>query len=404
MSTINFIFILLFLITMYVLYINGKKIKALPEGIRLKKYLKTAMPSIIIYTLNEGLRFGRGIDYNIYAKDFVYNTGNQYFENGDLGFRYIGMLLQSLGMPFQAFVLLMSFILILSVLIFIRNFKGCAPFALPLFLFLFYTATENLMRWFLGFSFILIGFSFIVQEKKSIKNYIYFTLFSLLSFFFHFAIVIIPIIYIVLIRFKRPLLKPVVSISLFVLIALSFQTSIMLSLKEYLNVFSMLSDKSTFYIDNAEQWLTGGASGLVFSAFPELYKTLLYIMEIILGYKLCKHLDNKYIILYNIFLIGFVILPVANQIELALRYQYLIFIYQFIILAYIIDYYLVSKRLQLNNISYALVIIVFLYYSQRQIRMWAFEEPEYRHLYVWNSEGNDYLDLWSTYYKDMENK
>ena len=127
-------------------------------------------------------------------------------------------------------------------------------------------------------------------------------------------------------------------------------------------------------------------------------------MEIILGYKLCKHLDNKYIILYNIFLIGFVILPVANQIELVLRYQYLIFIYQFIILAYIIDYYLVSKRLQLNNISYALVIIVFLYYSQRQIRMWAFEEPEYRHLYVWNSEGNDYLDLWSTYYKDMENK
>ena len=155
---------------MYVLYINGKKIKALPEGIRLKKYLKTAMPSIIIYTLNEGLRFGRGIDYNIYAKDFVYNTGNQYFENGDLGFRYIGMLLQSLGMPFQAFVLLMSFILILSVLIFIRNFKECAPFALPLFLLLFYTATENLMRWFLGFSFILIGFSFIVQEKKSIKN------------------------------------------------------------------------------------------------------------------------------------------------------------------------------------------------------------------------------------------
>ena len=73
---------------MYVLYINGKKIKALPEGIRLKKYLKTAMPSIIIYTLNEGLRFGRGIDYNIYAKDFVYNTGNQYFENGDLGFRF----------------------------------------------------------------------------------------------------------------------------------------------------------------------------------------------------------------------------------------------------------------------------------------------------------------------------
>ena len=266
---------------MYVLYINGKKIKALPEGIRLKKYLKTAMPSIIIYTLNEGLRFGRGIDYNIYAKDFVYNTGNQYFENGDLGFRYIGMLLQSLGMPFQAFVLLMSFILILSVLIFIRNFKECAPFALPLFLLLFYTATENLMRWFLGFSFVLIGFSFIVQENKPIKNYIYFTLFSLLSFFFHFAIIIIPIIYIVLIRFKRPLLKPVVSISLFVLIALSFQTSIMLSLKEYLNVFSMLSDKSTFYIDNAEQWLTGGASGLVFSAFPELYKTLLYIMEII---------------------------------------------------------------------------------------------------------------------------
>lgn len=381
---------------------NGKKIKALPNNIGLKGYLKASIPSIVIYTLNEGLRFGRGIDYNIYAKEYVYNTGKLYFENGDPGFRYIGIFLQNLDLPFQAFVLLMSFILILSVIIFIRNVKGCAPFALPMFLLLFYTATENLMRWFLGFSFILIGFSYILRDKKTIKNYVLFIFFSVISFFFHFALIFIPLVYIILMNFQRPLLKPSISILLFIIIGIGFQSNIMLSLKEYLDVFLLLSEKSTYYIDNADQWLTSGATGLNFSSFPPPFRIALYLVEVILGYKLCKYLNTKYIILYNIFLVGFIILPIANQIELVLRYQYLIFIYQIVILGYILDFYFVSKRVRLNKMLYTLSIIAFLFFTQGQIRKWIFNEPEYKHLYVWDSEGKDFLDLQKTYYNDME--
>lgn len=403
MSQISVTFIILFFFTMYILYINGKKIKALPDNTSLNKYLKTSIPSIIIYTLNEGLRFGRGIDYNIYAKEYTYNIGKSYFETGDIGFRYIGIFLQSLDLPFQAFVLLMSFILILSVLIFIKNIKECAPFALPTFLLLFYAATENLMRWFLGFSFILVGFSYILKEKRTKEDYILFIFFSVISFFFHFALIFIPFVYLLLMNFKRPLLKPSISILLFIIIGISFQSKIMLSLKEYLNVFLLLSDKSTYYIDNADQWLTGGATGLSFSSFPPPFRTVLYIVEVILGYKLCKYLNTKYVILYNIFLVGFIILPIANQIELVLRYQYLIFIYQIIILGYIIDFYFISKRIRLNKILYSFSIIAFLFFAQGQIRKWI-SEPEYKLMYIWDAKGEDFLDLQKTYYNDMEKR
>lgn len=402
MSQINITFVFLFFLTMYILYINGKKIKALPENVKLKRYLKVSMPSIIIYTLNEGLRFGRGIDYNLYAKEYVYNTGSLYFENGDAGFRYVGIFLQNLGLPFQVFVLLMSFILIFSVIIFLKNVKGCAPVALPMFLLLFYTATENLMRWFLGFSFILIGFSFILNDSKNIRSYLFFTIFSIISFFFHFALIFVPFVYIILMQFKRPLLKPTISILLFILIGISFQSKIMISLKEYLDIFLLLSEKSTYYVDNAEQWLTSGASGLSLSSFPPLFRVALYIIEVILGYKLCKILNTKYIILYNIFLIGFIVLPIANQIELVLRYQYLIFIYQIVILGYIVDIYFISRKIKLNKILYTLSILSFLYFSQGQIRKWIFNEPDYKHLYIWDSKGKDFLDLEKTYYNDME--
>ena len=406
MSEIKLTFALLFFFTIVVLYMNGKKIKYLPDDATFVKYIKISMPSIIVYTLNEGLRFGRGIDYNLYAKDYFYNVGNSYFVDGDLAFRYVGIFLQSLGLPFQAFVILMSFFLIFSVVIFIRNVKDCAPFALPSFLFLFYSVTENLMRWFFGFSFILIGFSYIVADNKSIRNYVFFAVYSIISFFFHYGLILVPIVYIILIQFKRPILKPFFSILLFILVGVFFQPKMLLFFKDYLiGIFGfLLEERSSVYTSNIDQWLTSGSSilSLSFSIFSSKHIIGLYIVNIVLGYKLCKYLNKQYIVLYNFFLVGFIIFPAAKQIELLLRYQYLLSIYQFIILGYIIDFYFVSKKVQLNKILYLLSIVVYLYFTLSIVRGWFVYNPEYKHLYIWNSNGEKFLDLQQTYYRDLE--
>ena len=402
MSLINITFVILFCLTMWILYSNGKKIQKLPDNVDMKRYMKTCIPSIISYTLNEGLRFGRGIDYNLYAIEYVNNTGINYFEKGDMGFRLIGITLQSLGLPFQAYVILMSFILILSFLIFLKNYKNCAPYSLPLFLLMFYLTTENLMRWFLGFSFILIGFSFVIKNNASKKSWLYFSIFTIIAFFFHFGTVIVPFFYFFLIRYEKPLLKPFWSILIFFIIGFSFQTQIMLYLKNYLDILLLLSDKSAYYIENSDQWLTGGATSLVFTSFPPLFRMLLYFSEVWLGYDLCKYLGRKYTVLYNLFLFGFILLPIANQIELVLRYQYLFFIFHVFVLGYILDYYFVTKREPLQGIKYLFTILAFLYFSQGQIKKWFIQEEEFRHLYIWNSEGEDYIDVYNSYYFDIK--
>lgn len=69
---------------------------------------KAAALGIIIFTLNEGLRFGRGIDYNYYAIAFKQNLIN-HNSSWDPIFLFIANLLGYLGIPWQGYVILMSF-------------------------------------------------------------------------------------------------------------------------------------------------------------------------------------------------------------------------------------------------------------------------------------------------------
>ena len=56
---------------LFSLYYSGKRMSI--KGIAL---FKAAALGIIVFTLNEGLRFGRGIDYNYYAMAFNQNLIN----------------------------------------------------------------------------------------------------------------------------------------------------------------------------------------------------------------------------------------------------------------------------------------------------------------------------------------
>ena len=148
---VPWIYDFLLLIMLFVLYRAGKSIAK--TG---KIWSLAGFSAILVYTLNEGLRFGRGIDYNLYG--MVYErleaTGQS---DWDISFQFVARVLIDLNIPWQGYVILMSFVFILAMLIMLKVYQEIIPYALPLFALFSAGTVENMVRWYFGFSFIMIG-------------------------------------------------------------------------------------------------------------------------------------------------------------------------------------------------------------------------------------------------------
>lgn len=78
------------------------------------KYIPSSVCVILFsYTLNEGLRFGRGIDYNYYGRDY-----ELFIDRGEsgqnIGFLFFEHIMGTLGLPWQCCIIVMSFLFILE--------------------------------------------------------------------------------------------------------------------------------------------------------------------------------------------------------------------------------------------------------------------------------------------------
>lgn len=286
---------------------------------------KPGIAAIVVYTLNLGLRFGRGIDYNLYW--ILYDKISQYGESDkEVTFTFFIKNLSSLGLPYQGLVLIQSFVFILGLLFLLRNYQRLLPYALPLFVFFSLGEVENMIRWYLGFPFILIGLSYLFNDNKK-----KFFLVSYIGCLFHLGLLPVPIFFYLIYLLKKPLLHPFVSIPLFFVVGLFFQTSYMLRFADLFNIFGMISERSMAYASDAQYWITSGYQGNYRNAFPDKITVIFLIIIVWCGYKCLDKSDHKIVYAYNLFLVGFILRPIANLIELVIRYDDLFFFFRAIV-------------------------------------------------------------------------
>lgn len=381
LELVPIIYVALFAAMMLMLYLSGK---------HLDKAQYIAL-GIIAFTLNEGLRFGRGIDYNMYAANF-YDIKNGGIDDWDIGFRLLNEFVFHIGGNWQIIVMIMSFTLILSGYFLAKEHEDVAKLMLPLFAY-FTLAAETLMRWYFALSLIWIGICFLLNKKNKYAIALF-----LLSLTVHIGTIIVLPIFILFLFFKKPLLNPVWTFSLYIVIALFFQTDIMLNLMPLLDGLS-LGERYSGYQDNLEYWLTSGFAGVEQSAFPAIYKLLEYILIIFLGYKLCFIKSSKYTLAYNIYVLAFLLEPLSRKIELFQRVDYSFSMFGAIVLAYI----LVNYKLVYRKGIVTFFILFVMLNSSRVVLVSAFSGSPYHYLYVWNSNGKKYIDP-GKYYIDYWSK
>lgn len=346
-----------------------------------KGYWRASIVPILAFTLNMGLRWGRGTDYN-----------NGYYEYGRIIEQYgKGIDVEPLWKVFhqvfggffsfswQGYVALMSFILIFAAVFYLRKHKTVLPLALPIFADIVFPS-ENLIRWYCAFSFFLIGLYYL--ENNNWKKYV---VFVIAAFLVHYGSVFFTVPIFFLSFLKKPVLHPFISIPIFLALFFFFKTTDMLFLAGPLNSL-VLGGNLAHYQENTEDWLTNGMGD--YSA--TLTGSALIITPILLyvGYYLVKN-RKALVPSYNFMLIGVVLMPAFIQIQLAYRICAAYYTFQFLIMTYIL--YDTFKYKTIRKSWMHLLVIMMLVVYVRGIVVTPFVKPADQTYYVWNANGRKTL-------------
>lgn len=221
-------------------------------------YWTTVIPVIIVYSLIEGLRWNRGVDYLHYCQDL---TSSLYADYSEL--LYLGWItvFKWTGLPYWCAFILYSALLIISFLQLIRNFRRSAYFSLPLFYLITTLAAENLIRQYLAVPFIMLCMDQ-VWRKKWITD----IMFALCAVNIHYS-AIIPLLVIVayeicnvdkvqsLVGGMKIMKKPYMLIVIFLFTFFFWKDSYMNEITKYIYMFDVSSEvHGAGYL--SDRWLT----------------------------------------------------------------------------------------------------------------------------------------------------
>lgn len=335
---------------------------------------------IILLSINEGLRFGRGTDYNIYYFNYIEIIKGYEVRSNEILFNLLCKLNNIIGFQYQGVIFIMSLILYVSAAFFLRRHISVIYLALPLF-FLFTLEAENLMRWFTAFSFLLIGISYL--EQKKLKLYLFY---SFLSCLFHSGIIVVIPFFLLISFINKPIIKPLPACIIYLLIYFFFKTRFMLNFVSYMNIFSGMEQFSG-YVNNADEWLTGTANYI--SQKPNIGTIIIDLIIMKLGYELLR-LRKHLIYYYNLCIIGTILSPALYQIEILYRINLLFKLFQFIIVAYSISSFVLKKEnFQINSILTLILVFNLIRIHIINILIKPYTPNSY--LYIWDKMGREYL-------------
>ena len=358
-----------------------------------KQYWKIALFPIIAFAIISGLRFGREVDYNVYYN--IYTFGVR--EGEEFLFAWLIDIFNSFGIPYFVFVLFCSTFLIISFLYVLSKFKAASFFILPLFL-CNIDSFENLIRWYLAFSFVLIALGYLLD-----KRYYMAVCLSIASYFIHEGMaIIVPLIAIFYIfTNKKILIHPIITIMLFV-------TALILSSVEYLQQlglllnyfdFGFLSDRGEDYISKIDD-ITSGEFGTVGvlerSIFKNIRLFVCYAFPLYFGAKYFKRIEienefPKIIWLYNLAVLSIIIMPLFSLVELFNRISEALMNLSLVVVG--ITIFISHQQRDFNKIAYRWLLISFLFLLYPVVKTPFDRTENHEMLFIWDADGRESLPI-----------
>ncbi len=344
---IDYVLLLILLFLIFIIYsrlVVSKEEKSIYE----RNYWLYAIIPIIAFSLIEGLRYARGVDYIGYVYTYLQSLDPK-VENEPL-FMLLnkGMLL--MDFPYCIAFVVYSLFWIIGILHLCKNFRYLLCLCIPFALIASIPSMENLVRQFVSLSFVMISLSFLLKEK-----YVMSCFWAVISFGFHLSsVIVVFIIYTVYIIEKERCFKLKSSLIAYLFFFFIFDISFLDTFM--LNVFSLfdLGDlKFSSYIENADKWFTSSAirEDYIRSVWGNIALFLFDISLIIMGRKSIQHEKNiknkkSLAIIYNLFVIGAIGMQAVMELEIMRRFFRPLYMFWFVLAANILYQYPLQKRLK----------------------------------------------------------
>lgn len=308
-----------------------------------KKYWKYSIWAVASFTLVEGIRYGRGVDYMHYIDVYKYDLEEEQFL-----FTSLNKFLKSLGVSAEMAFLFYAFPFILGAMQMLKPMRKYAAFMFPLFLISIISNHEAFIRQMLAMSFVFMYTErlYTLISKSGIKklNIKDITLLSCLAFIAYsihsIAIVGIFVITLVILCIRAPFswyyTIPLLIIGKF-FISNSFDWS---SLESFLSFLGSTNDKFSSYTENADRWFSDDAmeAGFTRNVTIQFLETFGCCAILYLSDKMFKTMKTEiegnnrikkfetvsfdlayYISLFNIFVIGMLVFETFSALEIVRR-------------------------------------------------------------------------------------
>lgn len=378
---LSFQFTVLHLFVLVIIFIFSKKI----ECNSINNYWKLAIIPIIVFGLEEGLRWGREIDWCLYYYSYDNMMHNSQSEFEPLFHLLIGTFAY-MELPYCAFITFCSLLLIFSFFFFFKPYKNNLSY---IFIFLIPMVAPfaiNVIRWYVAFSFLLIGLRYHLDNKKY-KSYIFY----IAAFLSHYAIVFGIIIMVIIRHFSnKVIMSPIKVISGSIILLII--SSLILPYTEYIFHLFNNVDRFSHYLEDTSQWISSDNNYISILMqtlkFMPLYISIYYIYN--------SEMNNKNAcFFYNLTSIGILLWSIGLGLELFLRYKVLFDPFSCIMIAYTITLLKHREKTFFKRLVYS-ILLSFLF-----IQIYQFIRPYENDLYngyVWNKQTDPMIILGS--YKD----
>ena len=295
---------------------SGKRISRVQDD---KSYWKLATLPIIVFTLFYGLRFGRLVDYNLYAVRY-YSLGNHLDDEYELLFRYVCHWGASLGIHYQFLILLITFLVIFSFFCFVKDvvYRRSLLYILIVFL-LVIPPIEQLVRWYFAAAFYIFAIFFFLKS-----DYIKFGVFSLCACLTHIGYIPLLAFFIVIYFIHIQLIPAKLCLILLVVSVLFGSTQFLENLTPYVSMLSM-NDKSAMYVEGFSSLVTEGTQNIGIREYritTQIRTILANSFPLFFLQDLKKEGIKMWII--NTYCIAILIGPIFSTVEILDRYASLL--------------------------------------------------------------------------------
>lgn len=218
-------------------------------------YWKYSSIGIIVYSLIEGLRWNRGIDYLHYYQDI---TGALFTDYDETVYVWWTEFFKFTGLPYWMAFVFYSFLLIHGFCFLLKKFKKGAIWALPLFFIITVGSSENLVRQFLAMA-LAEYFLYFFLGKKYWKC----AIFALLTIGIHqsVALILAGALFVYYVHFDKKIKTGYLLVAVYLVLYYFWEPAYLEPITNWLSRMSVDdSSRMSSYIENADFWFSDASS------------------------------------------------------------------------------------------------------------------------------------------------